>query len=76
VPLNTQLYHYVPKVVNMKKIGWNRFSHFHVDFFINKVYRSIIKTWSTQRAQTSAVPEDPDFGLWTPGSEAWSGSPL
>jgi len=30
---------------------------------------------STQRAQTSADPEDPDFGLWTPGSEAWSGSP-
>jgi len=23
-----------------------------------------------QRAQTSAYPEDPDFGLWTPGSEA------
>jgi len=23
-----------------------------------------------QRAQTSARPEDPDFGLWTPGSEA------
>ena len=22
-----------------------------------------------QRAQTSADPEDPDFGLWTPGSE-------
>jgi len=28
-----------------------------------------------QRAQTSADPEDPDFGLWTQGSEAWSGSP-
>jgi len=28
-----------------------------------------------QTAQTSADPEDPDFGLWTPGSEAWSGSP-
>ena len=25
-----------------------------------------------QTAQTSADPEDPDFGLWTPGSEAWS----
>jgi len=23
-----------------------------------------------QRPQTSADPEDPDFGLWTPGSEA------
>jgi len=23
-----------------------------------------------QRAQTSADPDDPDFGLWTPGSEA------
>jgi len=23
-----------------------------------------------QRAQTSADPGDPDFGLWTPGSEA------
>ena len=36
------------------------------------------KTRSTQRAQTSAEhgnPEDPDFGFWTPGSEAWSGSP-
>jgi len=29
-----------------------------------------LKTRSTQRAQTSADPEDPDFGLWTPGSEA------
>ena len=29
-----------------------------------------IGTRSTQRAQTSADPEDPDFGLWTPGSEA------
>jgi len=27
-------------------------------------------TRSTQKAQTSADPEDPDFGLWTPGSEA------
>ena len=27
-------------------------------------------TRSTQRAQTSTDPEDPDFGLWTPGSEA------
>ena len=24
----------------------------------------------THREQTSADPEDPDFGLWTPGSEA------
>jgi len=31
-------------------------------------------TRSTQRAQTSTDPEDPDFGLWIPGSEAWSGS--
>ena len=23
-----------------------------------------------QTAQTSADPKDPDFGLWTPGSEA------
>ena len=23
-----------------------------------------------QRPQTSADPEDPDFGLWTPGSKA------
>jgi len=28
------------------------------------------RTRSTQRAQTSADPEDPDFGHWTPGSEA------
>jgi len=27
------------------------------------------ETRSTQRAQTSTDPEDPDFGLWTPGSE-------
>ena len=33
-----------------------------------EVYK--IKTGSTQRAQTSADPEDPDFGFWTPGSEA------
>ena len=37
--------------------------------------RNHCETRSTQRAQTSADPEDPDFGLWTPGSEAWSGSP-
>jgi len=24
----------------------------------------------THREQTSADPDDPDFGLWTPGSEA------
>jgi len=29
----------------------------------------------THREQTSADPEDPDFRLWTPGSEAWSRSP-
>ena len=28
-----------------------------------------------QTVQTSADPEDPDFGLWTHGSEAGSGSP-
>jgi len=28
------------------------------------------ETRSTERTQTSADPEDPDFGLWTPGSEA------
>jgi len=31
---------------------------------------AVCKTRRTQRAQTSADPEDPDFGLWTPGSEA------
>jgi len=31
---------------------------------------SVLSTRSTQRAQTSADPEDPDFGLWTPRSEA------
>jgi len=36
---------------------------------------STVETRYAQRAQTSADPEDPDFGLWTPGSEAWSGSP-
>jgi len=34
-----------------------------------------MKTRYAQRPQTSADPEDPDFGLWNPGSEAWSGSP-
>jgi len=29
-----------------------------------------VLTRYAQRAQTSADPEDPDFGLWTPGSEA------
>jgi len=36
---------------------------------------SISKQECTHREQTSADPEDPDFGLWTPGSEAWSASP-
>jgi len=34
-----------------------------------------LKTRYAQRAQTFADPEDPDFRLWTPRSEAWSGSP-
>jgi len=29
-----------------------------------------IKQECTHREQTSADPDDPDFGLWTPGSEA------
>jgi len=33
------------------------------------------ETRSTQRAQTSAEHGMTQFGLWTPGSEAWSGSP-
>jgi len=33
-------------------------------------YLTLTETRSTQRAQTSADPEDLDFGLWTPGSEA------
>jgi len=33
--------------------------------------RKVVKNKKcTQRAQTSADPEDPDFGLWTPGSVA------
>ena len=35
---------------------------YFTDYSINKK--------CTQREQTSADPEDPDFGLWTPGSEA------
>jgi len=31
---------------------------------------SICKQECTHREQTSADPDDPDFGLWTPGSEA------
>ena len=34
-----------------------------------------LQTRYAQRPQTSADPEDPDFGLWTRGCEAWSGSP-
>jgi len=30
----------------------------------------LLVTRYAQRPQTSADPEDPDFGLWTPGSEA------
>ena len=30
----------------------------------------IYKQECTHREQTSADPDDPDFGLWTPGSEA------
>jgi len=41
---------------------------------ISNIRRKIInKREYAQRAQTSAEhgnPEDPDFGLWTPGSEA------
>jgi len=47
-------------------------------FLIYKIGLHLPKLWfiksnkkCTQRAQTSADPEDPDFGLWTPGSEAW-----
>ena len=54
----------------------------HWFFYINSRHQyPVCKTQNnrnkkcTQRAQTSADPEDPDFGLWTPGSEAWSGSP-
>ena len=39
----------------------------------HQLQQSHALTRSTQRAQTSAEhgnPEDPDFGLWTPGSEA------
>jgi len=35
-----------------------------------EILMMLILTRSTQRAQTSADLEDPDFGLWTPGSEA------
>ena len=38
--------------------------------FIRRLLYTVGLTRSTQRAQTSADPEDPDFGLWTPGSEA------
>ena len=36
---------------------------------LDAMLESLVKQESTQRAQTSADPEDPDFGLWTPGSE-------
>jgi len=31
--------------------------------------------WHKSVCNFLSNPEDPDFGLWTPGSEAWSGSP-
>jgi len=34
------------------------------------LYKAQITRRYAQRAQISADPEDPDFGLWTPGSEA------
>jgi len=46
--------------------------------FSNTVMTNINQPRCNQREQTSAEhgnPEDPDFGLWTPGSEAWSGWP-
>jgi len=48
---------------------------FVAHFLETKLFRGTMhwphnKTRSTQRAQTSADLEDPDFGLWTPGSEA------
>ena len=37
---------------------------------INDAHPSHTETRYAHRVQTSADPEDPDFGLWTPGSEA------
>jgi len=59
---------------------WREHQHFycHLAHFPQLPVNIITLTRSTQRAQTSAEhgnPEDPDFGLWTPESEAWSGSP-
>jgi len=31
--------------------------------------------WHKSVCNFLSNPEDPDFGLWTPGSKAWSGSP-
>jgi len=42
------------------------------------IYCTSVITRYAQTAQTSAEHgnlEDPDFGLWTPRSKAWSGSP-
>jgi len=37
---------------------------------IANLKRIIKQEMYAQRAQTSADPDDPDFGLWTPGSKA------
>ena len=47
--------------------------YFSINLLKNKLKSYLLNTTLTryaQRAQTSADPEDPDFGLWTPGSEA------
>jgi len=39
-------------------------------FMLSKQLYTVKQESYAKRAQTSADPEDPDFGLWTPGSEA------
>jgi len=49
-------------------------SHYSVNqslYFVKNTHNTNTEnTRYAQRPQTSADPEDPDFGLWTPGSEA------
>jgi len=54
-------------VENRIRIGQSKFRQL-VPLLTNKDISLI--TRYAQRAQTSADPQDPDFGLWTPGSEA------
>ena len=59
---NTLYNPYRGKVIATENFTENRKDLNKISIYKQEIY--------AQRAQTSADPEDPDFGLWTPGSEA------